>query len=180
MENQDGQLFSTIHHKPSYEPYYLPFRSTHPLHMKKNIPFAMLLKANRYCSTFDTYLHERESLRMALLLNKYPNDFINDQFKRVLLKYNINEPFTASNYNKLRTEQIQMPAQDIIPVNHTTTMFVHFTYCTNMRSFPSKFHMIWDKYFKDSPIDEIMPILGTRNVDNLQKRLVHTRHSRST
>ncbi|CAF2801730.1 unnamed protein product [Rotaria sp. Silwood2] len=38
MENKDGQLFTSVYQKPSYEPYYLPFNSIHPLHMKKNIP----------------------------------------------------------------------------------------------------------------------------------------------
>ena len=51
-------------------------------------------------------------------------------------------------------------------------MFIHFTYCTNMKSFPSKFHILWNKYFAESPINEIRPVLGTRNVDNLQQRLV--------
>ncbi|CAF5101003.1 unnamed protein product, partial [Rotaria sp. Silwood1] len=41
MENRDGELFTTVYQKPSYEPYYLPFDSIHPLHMKKNIIFTM-------------------------------------------------------------------------------------------------------------------------------------------
>ncbi|CAF4406024.1 unnamed protein product, partial [Rotaria magnacalcarata] len=98
IENQDGQLYTTIFQKPSYEPYYLPFNSIHPLHMKKNIPFAMLLRAIRYCSTFQTYLNEREKLRMALLLNKYPNKIIDEQFNNMLLKFNVNEPLTVNNY----------------------------------------------------------------------------------
>ncbi|CAF1500710.1 unnamed protein product [Rotaria sp. Silwood1] len=65
IENQDGQLFTTIFQKASYEPYYLPFNSIHPLHMKKNIIFTMLFRAIRYCSSFQTYLNEREKLRMA-------------------------------------------------------------------------------------------------------------------
>ncbi|CAF3911750.1 unnamed protein product [Rotaria sordida] len=86
MENRDGVLFTTVYQKPSYEPYYLPFNSIHPLHMKKNIPFTMLLRVIRYCSTFQTYLDEREKLRMALLFNKYPNKLIEEQFNNVLLK----------------------------------------------------------------------------------------------
>ncbi|CAF1372469.1 unnamed protein product [Rotaria sordida] len=48
MENQDGQLFTTVYQKPSYEPYYLPFNSVHPLHMKKNIIFTMFLRIIRF------------------------------------------------------------------------------------------------------------------------------------
>ena len=63
----------------------------------------------------------------------------------------------------------------LLNVTRSRTMFVHFTYCSNMRSFPVKFHALWQKYFMDSPINDIVPILRTRNVDNLQQRLVHTR-----
>ncbi|CAM4965829.1 unnamed protein product [Rotaria socialis] len=109
IENQDGQLYTTVFQKPSYEPYYLPFNSIHPLHMKKNIPFAMLLRAVRYCSTFETYLNEREKLRMALLLNKYPNKIIDEQFNNVLSKFGINEHLTLTNYNRSRQRIIDSP-----------------------------------------------------------------------
>ena len=46
-----------------------------------------------------------------------------------------------------------------------------------MKNFPHKFHNLWLKYFSESPINDITPILGTRNVTNLQQRLVHTRDS---
>ncbi|CAF1505381.1 unnamed protein product, partial [Adineta ricciae] len=177
MENQNGQLFTNVYHKPSHEPYYLPFNSIHPLHMKKNIPFAMFLRAIRYCSTFNAYLQERESLRMALLLNKYPGDLITSQFNRVLSKFEINDQLSIRNYERLRDQLIQSfhPSRDRTPFDHGKMMFVHYTYCTNMKSFPMKFHNLWHKYFDNSPINEITPILGTKNVDNLQKRLVHTR-----
>ncbi|CAF1516179.1 unnamed protein product, partial [Adineta ricciae] len=177
IENQNGQLFTNVYHKPSYEPYYLPFNSIPPLHMKKNIPFAMFLRAIRYCSTFNAYLQERESLRMALLLNKYPGDLITSQFNRVLSKFEINDQLSIRNYERLRDQLIQSshPSRDRTPFDHEKMMFIHFTYCTNMKSFPMKFHNLWHKYFGDSPINEITPILGTKNADNLHKRLVHTR-----
>jgi hypothetical protein len=46
-----------------------------------------------------------------------------------------------------------------------------------MRTFPAKFHTLRHKYFMESPINEITSILGTRNVDNVHRRLVHTRQS---
>lgn len=52
LENRDEQVLPNVFHKPSYEPYYLPFSSIHPLHMRKNIPYTMILHALRYCSTF--------------------------------------------------------------------------------------------------------------------------------
>jgi hypothetical protein len=61
------------------------------------------------------------------------------------------------------------------PIDYGHTMFVHFTYCANMRSFPVRFYSLWQKYFQESPVNDITPIIGTRNVDNLQRRIVHTR-----
>ncbi|CAF1365707.1 unnamed protein product [Rotaria sordida] len=174
IENQDGQLFTTIFQKPSYEPYYLPFKSIHPLHMKKNIIFTMLLRAIRYCSTFQDYLNEREKLRMALLLNKYPNKFIDEQFNNILLKLNT-QSLTCNNYINCRQEVIDSPIREKVPVDYCKTIFVHFTYCSSMRTFPRKFHTLWNKYFGESPINEVLPVLGTRNVKNLQRRLIYTR-----
>ncbi|CAF5039469.1 unnamed protein product, partial [Rotaria sp. Silwood1] len=175
MENQDDQLFTTVYQKPSYESYYLPFNSVHPLHMKKNIVFTMFLRTIRYCSTFQAYLNEREKLRMALLLNKYPNKIIDEQFKYVLLKFNIGQPLDSNNYNLIRRKIIETPIKEKVPVDYGKTMFVHFTFCSSMKTFPKKFHTLWDKYFGESPINEVLPVLGTRNVNNLQRRLVHTR-----
>ena len=174
IENEEGQLITKVHHKPSYEPYYLPFSSVHPTHMKKNIPFAMLLRAIRYCSTFQLFLNERESLRMALLLNKYPNQLISSQFSRVLEKFNIQNDLTAENYQQYRLQIIMTPSEDKIKVDYEKNLFVHFTYCSSMRTFPTRFHMLWNKYFSNSPINDLNPILGTRNLNNLQLQFQQT------
>ena len=175
MENKDGQLITKVFHKPSYEPYYLPFHSIHPLHMKKNIPFAMLLRAIRYSSSFQFYLDERESLRMALLLNKYPNQLIEEQFHRVLEKFSINEQISFQNYDIIRTRIISHSNEVQLSVDYEKNLFIHFTYCSSMRAFPVRFHRLWQKYFQSSPINEIKPILGTRNVNNLQRQLIKTK-----
>ncbi len=51
-------------------------------------------------------------------------------------------------------------------------MIAHFTYCSNMRNFPSKFHALWVKYIIESPINEIRPVLGTLNVKNLLRKML--------
>jgi hypothetical protein len=97
---------------------------------------------------------------MTLLLNKYPGESIDKQFNRVL-KYLILEKI------------IHIPIQEKVPIDFCKTMFVHPTYCLNMRTFSTKFHALCNKYSINPPIDEIMPVLGTRNVNNLQRQLVH-------
>lgn len=83
MENQDGYLFTKVYHKPSYEPYYLPFDSIQPLHM-----------------------------------------------------------FTFQNYNLLREKRINSPVKEKISVAHRNIMFIHFTYFSDMRTFPANFHTL--------------------------------------
>ncbi|CAF4649402.1 unnamed protein product [Rotaria sp. Silwood2] len=175
IENQGGVLFTSIFQKPSYEPYYLPFNSIHPFHMKKNIIHTMLLRAIRYCSSFQAYVDERERLKMALLLNKYPNKFIEEQFQNNLLKWNIDQPLSFNNYNENRQKVITTPIKEKALIDYERTIFIHFTYCSSMKLFPRQFHILWNKYFHESPINEIQPILGTRNVNNLQRRLIHTK-----
>ena len=172
LEITDGKLHTSVYHKPSHEPYYLPFHSVHPMHMKKNVPFAMLLRAVEYCSTFESYVTEREQLRMALLLNKYPDTFVNKQFKRVFQQHDVTDSPTAFSYYDIRKKILEAPPTAKIRIDYSKTMFVHFTYCLNMKSFPVKFHSLWQKFFGESPINEVKPILGTRNADNLQLQLV--------
>ncbi|CAF4658921.1 unnamed protein product [Rotaria socialis] len=175
IENKNGAFFTEVYHKPSYEPYYLPFNSVHPMHMKKNIPYAMVIRAIKYCSTFNVYIYEREKLRMALLLNKYPGKFIEKQFNHVFQNYNMNQSVSNTNYNVLRAKIIYMNKKEEIIINYNRTMFVYFTYCLNMKTFPQKFHTLWNKYFIESPINEIKPVLGTRNVKNLQQQLIRNK-----
>ena len=175
INNKDGTLFTSVYHKPSYEPYYLPFNSIHPIHMKKNIPFTMLLRAIRYCSTFEEYLSERETIRMALLLNKYPNQFIDTQFNSLLQKFGISELLTTNNYTTYRQQVINISTPDKAPVDYGKTMFIHFTYCASMKTLPGKFHELWQKYFNESPIQDVRPIFSIRNVNNLQRRLTNTK-----
>jgi hypothetical protein len=176
MENINGQIFTKVYHKPSYKPYYLPFNSVHPIHMKKNILSVMLTRAIEYCSTFETYLNEREKLRMALLLSKYPGVFIDKQFDQVLKKFHINQPLTSDNYNIIRDKIMNNPEQkEKILIDYGKTMFIHFTYCLNMKTFPTKFHILCNRYFSESPINDVRPVLGTRNMNNLQQQLVHNK-----
>ena len=172
IENNQGKLFTKVHHKPSYEPYYLPFNSIHPLHIKKNIPYAMILRAIRYCSTFESFTQERESLRLSLLLNKYPNQLIEEQFRKMFEKFNTEQPRTTSEYLSTRLTIISNSIEEIRQVDYEYNMFIHFTFCSSMKHFPRQFHILWNKYFNSSPINDIKPILSTRNPENLLRTLV--------
>ena len=93
----------------------------------------------------------------------------------MLRKFGIDQILTINNYNTFRKKVINSPVEVKQPIDHRTNLFVHFTYCTNMKLFPNKFHDLWHQYFDQSPINDIIPVLGTRNAKNLQRDLVHTR-----
>ena len=109
------------------------------MHMKKNIPFAMLIRAIRYCSSFNLFIEERESLRIALLLNKYPSKFIQEQFDQVSKKFQVNQQISSQNYDEIRQAIIAHPYETKSNVDYEKNIFIHFTYCSSMRSFPVRF-----------------------------------------
>ena len=180
LENRGGKLISDVFHKPSHEPYFLPFSSTHVKHIKKNIPFQALIRAIRYCSSYDTFKHEESHVCMSLLLNRYPINFILKQFERVPLTFryaritkynyaNVRNAFLAtvdSNFNKAK-------------IDFKINIFCHFTFCKGMQSFSTRFHEIWDECFADTTICNIKPIVGSKRLNNLQDYLVKKKPDKS-
>ena len=91
IENNQGQLRSTVHHKPAAEPYILPYNSDHPRCIHKSCIPGALFRAIRLCSNLDDFVEEYRNIEMNLLLNGYPQWFINKQsrifFSRLSTKY---------------------------------------------------------------------------------------------
>ena len=143
------------------------------MHMKKNISFAMFIRSIRYCSSFTSFINERETLRMALLLKKYPESFISKQFELVLQIFNISETISLQNYKQIRFIIMSTAYEQKIQVDYDKNLFIYFTYCTKLRTFPIRFHILWREYFSLSPINDFNPVVATRNVLNLQNQLVH-------
>ncbi|CAF1617951.1 unnamed protein product [Rotaria magnacalcarata] len=55
ITNENGQLKTLIYHKPTTEPYILPFTPDHPRHMHRNIPYAALMRAAHLCSNVNYF-----------------------------------------------------------------------------------------------------------------------------
>lgn len=71
VTNKQGVLSTSVYHKPTAEPYVLPFTSDHPRHVFRNIVRTKLTRAVRYSSTFEAFDHERRSIKLMLLYNGY-------------------------------------------------------------------------------------------------------------
>ena len=82
IANENGELRTSIYHKPTAEPYILPHTSYHPRHTHRNIPYTALLRAARICSHVADFDLEYIRIAILLLLNNYPPHYITKQFIR--------------------------------------------------------------------------------------------------
>jgi hypothetical protein len=80
--NKNGQLKTCVYHKPTAEPYYLPYTSDHPHKYHRNIPYSALIRAAHLCSNVHDFNLERLHIEISLLLGQYPPTFISNQFLR--------------------------------------------------------------------------------------------------
>ena len=109
ITNENGQLRTSIFHKPTTEPYVLPYTSDHPHHVRRNIPYAALLRAARICSHINDFNTECIRIDMLLLLNHYPPNFTKKQFHRFFHLNNALLVFGELNeevYHRLHTQSL--------------------------------------------------------------------------
>jgi hypothetical protein len=176
ISNRDGKLHTTVFHKPSHEPYFLPFDSTHKLSIKKNIPYGAIIRAIRYSCDITSFCKEETHITMALLLNGYPLRVIHEQYQHALHEMNCKWPNKFS-YERVRqtflehyfskeelTENREKDAQ--------VGMYIHFSYCEGMHRLSATFHEKWNTILGNLAISSIKPIIGFRNCASLQQRLV--------
>ncbi|CAF2097133.1 unnamed protein product [Rotaria magnacalcarata] len=83
IENRNGQLVTSVHHKDSTEPYILPFKSDHPRHSFANIIRTALSRAIRYSSTLQEFKHEHRYIKLMLHYNGYPIRYIHHHFENI-------------------------------------------------------------------------------------------------
>src|SRR5689334_7473100 len=57
--NNQGQLKTTVYHKPAAEPYIMPFLSDHPHYIHRNLIKTALFRAVRLCSNVEDFDKER-------------------------------------------------------------------------------------------------------------------------
>lgn len=76
ITNEDGCLRTTVFHKPTTEPYILPYTFDHPPHVCRNIPYATLLRAARICWHVEDFNNEHIRIDMPLLFNNYPPNYM--------------------------------------------------------------------------------------------------------
>ncbi len=77
------RLQTDLYTKPTDRKIYLHFNSDHPLKQKKNLPYGLLIRVRRICSTVDKYdVHAREILA-TLKSRGYPQDNLEEANRKV-------------------------------------------------------------------------------------------------
>jgi hypothetical protein len=179
IKNDNGQLRTLVYHKPTAEPYYLPYTSDHPHRYHRNIPYSALIRAARLCSHVDDFNFERLRIQTSLLLGQYSSKLISNQFLRFFQVNNampvfedLNEQVYRRLHQKLldRTTQRENKLKELMkdPVKHPailektsrdyTVMSPRYSYESGpLATFPQEFHSWWKKYYQypGSPVQHI-------------------------
>ncbi|CAF4074683.1 unnamed protein product [Adineta steineri] len=174
--NNQGQLKTTVFHKPAAAPYILPFQSDHPRHVHRNIIKGALYRAVRLCSHVKDFDEERLHIEVTLLLNGYPPKFISYHFKQFFKQNNAMSLMVELNDDTYRQfhhtllhlptrrerkqEQQEQQRRQQQQQNNSdgneleirnwnkSEIRVHFNYSSGpMSDFSQKLRQLWKKYY---------------------------------
>ncbi|CAM4793987.1 unnamed protein product [Rotaria magnacalcarata] len=174
---------TTVFRKLAAQPYVLPFNSAHPPHITRNIPYAAALRATRICSHPEDLQRELETIRITLLLNKYPPKFIDKHVGRFfhdLTGNDTSEVLLGKDHQKYRQRVLDRAwnKKEKRKINFRTDVLLHFTYTPSLINFGSHFHHIWQEIFEGTPLDDIPVIYANRLTDSLKHILVQKKPSK--
>ncbi|CAF3918662.1 unnamed protein product [Adineta steineri] len=204
--NNQGQLKTTVFHKPAAAPYILPFQSDHPRHVHRNTIKGALYRAVRLCSHVKDFDEERLHIELTLLLNGYPPKFISCHFKQFLQQNNVMSLMVELNddiYQQLHDKLIRLPTrrerkqqqqqqqqqQNNLEQNeleirkrNKKEIRVHFNYSSGpMLDFPQKLRQLWNKYYvyPGSLMNNVILNISPRTNKSLQHLLVKKKPPKS-
>lgn len=78
----DGRIGTRLYRKPTDGHLFVHWRSSHPLHLKKSIPYAQLLRIKRNCSEEEDYEREATTLLDRFTTRGYPKTVLQQAKRR--------------------------------------------------------------------------------------------------
>ena len=168
---------TTVFRKLAAQPYVLPFHSSHPPYITRNIPYAAVLRATRMCFHPEDLQHEFDKIRIMLLLNKYPPKFIDRRIERFLQDLTgtkTTKTLLGKEHSKFRELilDIAWNKKEKKKIVFSRDILLHFTYTLSLARFGSWFHQIWQEIFEGKPLDDIPVTYAHRLTDSLKHLLV--------
>ena len=112
---EDGSIETDIFYKDTNTHDYLDYYSSHPKHVKDNIPFTLAKKIHVFCSNSDTEKLRLDELRKYLLKCNYDPKIIDRGFKNAFLQ----GPAPAPTRNNITLVSTFSPNYDIRHVTRT-------------------------------------------------------------
>ena len=200
--NENGRLRTSIYHKPTAEPYVLPYTSDHPRHVHRNIPYAALLRAARLCTNVTDLNDERVRIDMSLLLNGYPPHFITVQFDRFFGSNRASAvvtSFDAETYRQLHYRLVHMPTRRekqlqstmVDPVKAPTVLqtklwdrqilYLRYRFDSGLSvNFPKHFFRWWNAFYRQrgSPVRDVKVKLVPTTNPTLEQYFIHKKPSK--
>ena len=202
ISNEHGHLRTCVYHKPTADPYYLPYTSDHPHKYHRNITYTALIRAARLCSNVHDFNLERIRIDVSLLLSQYPRKFISDQFLRFFQVNTAMSVFTELNQNAYQQlhqkliKQITLKEQQLNqkmkhPVKYPPVfekkpwdqivMNLRYIYETGpIASFPHQFQSWWKKHYQypESAVKKIKVRLKPKMNPKLANQLIRKKPQR--
>ena len=167
IENKKGELYSRVYHKPTSQPFVLPYVIDHPrLFYRKWMQWA-LTRAVRYCTAIEDFNQERLSIELTLLANGYSFDFIKMGITKFFTKSSMSNflnRFNDSAYKSLRKQlftsleiEKQHRKQQQIWKSNNQIIHLHYLYDWGPRcQFNTRFKTLWSDLIKnDSNLNKI-------------------------
>jgi hypothetical protein len=204
LENNDGQLKTSVFRKSAAEPYIVPFLSDHPRHVHRNTIRGAIFRAVRLCSDVEDFDKERLNIELTLLLNGYPPRFISYHFKRFFEQNNtisLMEELDNDVYRELHQKLILQPTRRERVQNDTflhhnqhlakemqqqqwnkKEIRVYFTYESGpMLTFKCELRRLWKKHYiyDGSPMNDTTLKISINTNKSLHQLLVKKKPARS-
>ena len=196
ITNESGRLRTTVYHKPTAQPYYLPYTSDHPHQYHRNIPYCALLRAARLCSSVNDFNQERLRIDVTLLLSDYPSKVISNEFLRFfqvnnaqLLLKQLDEPTyhrlhqkvlyqttrKQKKHNDSFKDLIEKPFVLQTRTWDTNKMFPRYTFESGPKTqFSRQFYSWWKKHYQypSSSVKNVKICLVPKTNRTLEKHLI--------
>lgn len=202
LTNENEQLKTNVYHKPTAEPYYLPYRSDHPHRYHRNIPYSAILRAARICSNIDDFNQERLRIEVTLLLNNYPPQMISKEFLRFFRVHNtelLNKQLDDHLYQQLHAKLLRNSKQPTKASNYSIEehvqnprilqqksydrklMYIKYNFQTGTTTkFSQQFFHWWHKHYAytGSPVNNVQVRLLPKTNSKLEQLLIHKKPTR--
>jgi hypothetical protein len=161
MENDNGRLYTNVHHKLTTQPYVLPYVFGHAQVIYSNWLRAALVRAARYCSSVRGFDQERIYIEMTFLVNGYSLEFVRSRIKQFFFHYDVtvlNLNLDQVLYDTLRRRVFRQIDQEqyLFEKNQTFKDSDHYYQAYYLfewgprRQFNKDFNELWIKFVKES------------------------------